>query len=67
MHPSPDPRFLRAGLYGLKVHEAALARGVKLTGATVHFVDEVPDGGPIVAQKAVRVKKGIRRRRFSAG
>ena len=58
VHPSLIPAFCGQGFYGLKVHEAALARGVKLTGATVHFVDEVPDGGPIVAQKAVRVKKG---------
>lgn len=57
VHPSLIPAFCGKGFYGLKVHEAALARGVKLTGATVHFVDEVPDGGPIILQKAVRVKK----------
>jgi phosphoribosylglycinamide formyltransferase-1 len=55
VHPSLIPAFCGKGFYGLKVHEAALARGVKITGATVHFVDEVPDGGPIILQKAVRV------------
>ena len=58
VHPSLIPAFCGRGYYGLKVHEAALARGVKLTGATVHFVDEVPDGGPIILQKAVRVHPG---------
>lgn len=55
VHPSLIPAFCGEGYYGLKVHEAALARGVALTGATVHFVNEIPDGGPIIAQKAVRV------------
>ena len=58
VHPALIPSFCGAGYYGLKVHEAALARGVKLTGATVHFVNEIPDGGPIIAQKAVRVYPG---------
>ena len=55
IHPSLIPAFCGAGYYGLRVHEAALARGVKLTGATVHFVNEIPDGGEIIDQKAVRV------------
>ena len=55
IHPSLIPSFCGAGFYGLKVHEAALARGVKVTGATVHFVNEIPDGGEIIAQKAVEV------------
>ena len=58
IHPSLIPSFCGAGFYGLKVHEAALARGVKLSGATVHFVNEIPDGGEIIAQKAVRVLPG---------
>ena len=58
VHPSLIPAFCGQGFYGLKVHEAALKRGVKLTGATVHFVDEVPDGGPIILQKAVEVLPG---------
>ena len=58
VHPSLIPSFCGAGYYGLKVHEAALARGVKVTGATVHFVNEIPDGGEIIAQKAVRVEPG---------
>ena len=58
MHPSLIPSFCGAGFYGLKVHEAALARGVKVTGATVHFVNEVPDGGEIIAQKAVDILPG---------
>ena len=58
IHPAMIPAFSGKGYYGLKVHEAALARGVKLTGATVHFVDEVVDGGEIIAQKAVEVKDG---------
>ena len=58
VHPSLIPSFCGAGFYGLKVHEAALARGVKVTGATVHFVNEVPDGGRIIAQKAVEVLPG---------
>jgi len=55
VHPSLIPSFCGAGFYGLKVHEAALARGVKVTGATVHFVNEIPDGGEIIAQKAVNI------------
>ena len=55
IHPSLIPSFCGAGFYGLKVHEAALARGVKVTGATVHFVNEICDGGPIVLQKAVEI------------
>jgi len=58
VHPSLIPCFCGAGFYGLKVHEAALARGVKVTGATVHFVNEIPDGGEIIAQKAVEVLPG---------
>ncbi|MEG1873354.1 MAG: phosphoribosylglycinamide formyltransferase [Ruthenibacterium sp.] len=55
VHPSLIPSFCGAGFYGLKVHEAVLAKGVKVTGATVHFVNEVPDGGQILLQKAVEV------------
>ncbi len=58
VHPSLIPSFCGPGFYGLKVHEAALARGVKVTGATVHYVNEVCDGGPIIAQKAVCVEEG---------
>jgi phosphoribosylglycinamide formyltransferase-1 len=58
VHPSLIPSFCGKGFYGLHVHEAALATGVKLTGATVHFVTEVCDGGPIILQKAVEVKYG---------
>ena len=58
VHPSLIPSFCGAGFYGLKVHEAALAYGVKVSGATVHFVNEVPDGGRIIAQKAVAVEPG---------
>jgi len=58
VHPSLIPSFCGDGFYGLKVHEAALARGVKLTGATVHFVDEGTDTGPIILQKAVPVENG---------
>lgn len=58
IHPSLIPSFCGKGYYGLKVHEAALARGVKVTGATVHFVDEGTDTGPILLQKAVGVKVG---------
>ena len=58
IHPSLIPSFCGVGYYGLKVHEAALARGVKLTGATVHFVDEGMDSGPIILQKAVEVLPG---------
>lgn len=55
IHPSLIPSFCGAGFYGLKVHEAVLARGVKVTGATVHFVNEICDGGPIILQKAVEI------------
>lgn len=55
VHPSLIPAFCGKGMYGLKVHEAALEYGVKVTGATVHFVNEIPDGGEIIAQKAVAV------------
>ncbi len=58
IHPALIPSFCGEGYYGLKVHEAALARGVKITGATVHFVNEIPDGGEIIAQKAVRIYSG---------
>ena len=58
IHPSLIPAFCGEGFYGLRVHEAALERGVKLTGATVHFVNEIPDGGPIILQKAVEVREG---------
>ncbi len=58
IHPSLIPSFCGTGYYGLKVHEAALARGVKITGATVHYVDEGTDTGPIIMQKAVEVKEG---------
>lgn len=59
IHPSLIPSFCGKGYYGLKVHEEALARGVKITGATVHFVNEIPDGGEILLQKAVAVPDGI--------
>ena len=58
VHPALIPSFCGAGYYGLHVHEAALTYGVKVTGATVHFVDEEPDGGPIVLQKAVDILEG---------
>ena len=58
IHPSLIPSFCGKGFYGLKVHEAALARGVKVVGATVHFVDEGTDTGPIILQKAVEVQEG---------
>ena len=58
IHPSLIPAFCGTGYYGLKVHEAALKRGVKVVGATVHFVDEGPDTGPIILQKAVEVQNG---------
>ena len=58
IHPSLIPAFCGEGYYGLRVHEAALERAVKLTGATVHFVNEIPDGGEIILQKAVEVKDG---------
>lgn len=58
IHPSLIPSFCGTGYYGLKVHEGVLARGVKVTGATVHFVDEGTDTGPIIMQKAVEVRQG---------
>ena len=58
IHPALIPSFCGTGYYGLKVHEGVLARGVKVTGATVHFVDEGTDTGPIILQKAVEVKQG---------
>ena len=57
VHPSLIPSFCGAGFYGLRVHEAALQYGVKVTGATVHFVNEIPDGGQIIAQKAVYIEE----------
>ena len=57
VHPSLIPSFCGKGFYGLHVHEAALSYGVKVTGATVHFVNEIPDGGEIILQKAVEIKK----------
>ena len=57
VHPSLIPSFCGKGFYGLHVHEAALAYGVKVTGATVHFVNEIPDGGEIILQKSVYIKK----------
>jgi phosphoribosylglycinamide formyltransferase-1 len=57
IHPSLIPSFCGDGYYGLKVHEAALAKGVKVTGATVHYVNEIPDGGEIILQKAVYIRK----------
>lgn len=56
VHPSLIPSFCGKGFYGLRVHEAALEKGVKVTGATVHFVNEIPDGGEIIMQKAVNIK-----------
>lgn len=58
IHPSLIPSFCGEGYYGLKVHEAALEKGVKITGATVHFVNEIPDGGEIIIQKAVTIPEG---------
>lgn len=58
VHPSLIPSFCGDGFYGLRVHEAALEKGVKITGATVHYVNEITDGGKILAQKAVEVKEG---------
>lgn len=58
VHPSLIPSFCGTGFYGLRVHEAALNYGVKVTGATVHFVNEIPDGGKIIMQKAVEIKEG---------
>ena len=57
VHPSLIPSFCGKGFYGLRVHEAALEKGVKVTGATVHFVNEIPDGGEIIMQKAVSIRK----------
>ncbi len=57
VHPSLIPSFCGKGFYGLRVHEAALEKGVKVTGATVHFVNEIPDGGEIILQKAVTVRE----------
>ena len=58
VHPSLIPSFCGKGFYGLRVHEAALSYGVKVTGATVHFVNEIPDGGKIIMQKAVNIEDG---------
>ena len=58
VHPSLIPSFCGEGFYGLRVHEAALAKGVTVTGATVHFVNEIPDGGEIIMQKAVKILDG---------
>ena len=58
VHPALIPSFCGKGFYGLKVHEAALEYGVKVTGATVHFVNEIPDGGAIIFQKAVEIEPG---------
>lgn len=58
VHPSLIPSFCGKGFYGLHVHEAALAYGVKVTGATVHYVNEIPDGGEIILQKAVEIQEG---------
>ncbi len=58
VHPSLIPSFCGEGFYGLRVHEAALNYGVKVTGATVHFVNEIPDGGKIISQRAVEIKEG---------
>ena len=58
VHPSLIPSFCGKGFYGLRVHEAALNYGVKVTGATIHFVNEIPDGGKIIMQKAVEIKEG---------
>lgn len=58
VHPSLIPSFCGKGFYGLRVHEAALSYGVKVTGATVHFVNEIPDGGEIIMQKAVEIEEG---------
>jgi len=58
VHPSLIPSFCGEGFYGLRVHQAALSYGVKVTGATVHFVNEIPDGGEIIAQKAVYIEEG---------
>ena len=67
IHPSLIPSFCGKGFYGLKVHKAALEYGVKLTGATVHYVNEVTDGGEILLQKRLTLCRTIRRKRFNAG
>ena len=66
VHPSLIPSFCGKGFYGLHVHEAALSYGVKVTGATVHLVNEIPDGGRILLQKAVAVSRAIRPKRSNA-
>jgi phosphoribosylglycinamide formyltransferase-1 len=58
IHPSLIPSFCGKGMYGLRVHEAALKYGVRVTGATVHYVNEIPDGGRIILQKAVEIQDG---------
>lgn len=58
VHPSLIPKFCGEGFYGLKVHEAVLAAGEKVTGATVHYVNEIPDGGDVIFQKEVEVREG---------
>lgn len=67
IHPSLIPAFCGEGFYGLHVHEAALSRGVKVTGATVHFVNEIPDGGPILCKRLWRSCRRTRRKPCSAG
>ena len=64
IHPSLIPSFCGPGLYGLKVHEEALKKGVKITGATVHYVNEIPDGGEIIMQKQLRYWKETLLKRF---
>ena len=66
VHPSLIPSFCGAGYYGLHVHEAALERGVKVTGATVHYVNEIPDGGEIIPRRRWPSRRAIRPKRFSA-
>jgi phosphoribosylglycinamide formyltransferase-1 len=66
VHPSLIPSFCGKGYYGIHVHEAALQYGVKVTGATVHFVNEIPDGGEIIMQKSVPVRNRIRRKSFKS-
>jgi phosphoribosylglycinamide formyltransferase-1 len=58
VHPALIPSFCGVGFYGLRVHKAVLEKGVKLTGVTVHFVNEITDGGPIIAQKSIAVEEG---------
>ena len=67
IHPSLIPSFCGVGYYGLKVHEAALARGVKVTGVTVHFANEVYDQGPIIAQETVRIEEGMSLEELESG